>query len=403
MTSTCDVLIVGGGLVGCSLACALDAMGLSARVIEAAPARRLERSWDERHFVLTRTSIEALERIGVWQLASREAVSVKAVHVSGVGDFGGVRLLANEFGLEAFGATLPARVLGEALVGRVSALSQVSMGAGRLLGLSPAADAVLATIDSDGVTQTVAARLVVGADGSDSAVRKLVDIDVGRVDYGQTAIVSVLGLGRPHQGIAHERMTATGPFALLPLAGDRAGMVWALPHADAEAHVALGDTAFLAAVQQLFGYKLGRFTRVGRRQPWPLARQTATRLNAHRVVLVGNAAQTIHPVGAQGFNLGLRDAVALATRLAKAGGDPGDQGLLAAHATSRQADREHTIAWTESLLRGFARTGPISRIGRSAALLGLDTQSALKRDLAFGLMGHRDGVDINALPRAAGA
>lgn len=403
MTSTCDVLIVGGGLVGCSLACALDAIGLSARVMEAAPTRRLERSWDERHFVLTRTSIEALDRIGVWQLASREATPVKAVHVSGVGDFGSVRLLADEFDLDAFGATLPARVLGEALVARVSALSRVTVESGRLVGLGPATGGLLATIDNDGMTQTVAARLVVGADGTESMVRKLVAIGVERVDYGQTAIVSVLGLGRAHQGIAHERMTATGPFALLPLAGDRAGLVWALPHAEAETHLALGDTAFLAAAQQCFGYKLGRFARIGRRQPWPLARQMATRLFAHRVVLVGNAAQTIHPVGAQGFNLGLRDAVALATRLAKVGGDPGDQDLLAAHAASRAADRERTIAWTESLLRGFARTGPISRLGRSAALLGIDAQSALKRDLAFGLMGHRGGADVDALPRAAGA
>jgi 2-octaprenyl-6-methoxyphenol hydroxylase len=117
-------------------------------------------------------------------------------------------------------------------------------------------------------------------------------------------------------------------------------------------------------------------------------------------VLVGNAAQTIHPVGAQGFNLGLRDAVALATRLAASGGDPGAPELLAAHAAARAADRERTVAWTESLLRGFARTGALGRIARSAALIGLDAQSALKRDLAFALMGHRDGADVGALPQA---
>jgi 2-octaprenyl-6-methoxyphenol hydroxylase len=281
-------------------------------------------------------------------------------------------------------------------------LPGVTLEAGRLIGLAPTADAVLATIDRDGGTHTVAAKLVVGADGTDSAVRKLIEVEVERVDYGQTAIVSVLALGRPHQGIAHERMTAAGPFALLPLAGDRAGVVWALPHAEAKSHLDLDDSAFLAAAQQVFGYRLGRFARVGRRQPWPLSRQMATRVFARRAVLVGNAAQTIHPVGAQGFNLGLRDAVALATRLAAVGGDPGDQDLLAAHARSRATDRERTIAWTESLLRGFARTGPVSRFGRSAALLGLDAQSALKRDLAFGLMGHLDDAGVTAMPRAAG-
>jgi 2-octaprenyl-6-methoxyphenol hydroxylase len=403
MTNDCDVLIVGGGLVGSSLACALDAIGLRALLVEAAPARRLERRWDERHFVLTRTSIEALDRLGVWPLARHEAEPVRAVNVTGVGDFGSVRLSAAEHGLEAFGATLPARVLGEALAARVAALPGVRVEAGRLVGLETGDDAVHATIDADGAARTVTTRLVVGADGTDSAVRRIHGIDVERVDYGQTAIVSVLAPGRPHAGIAHERMTADGPFALLPLAGDRTGLVWAMPTAEAERHLALDDAAFLTAAQRVFGYRLGRFARAGRRQTWPLARQIATRLVAPRAVLVGNAAQTIHPVGAQGFNLGLRDAVALATRLAAAGGDPGAAELLAAHAAARASDRERTIAWTESLLRGFARTGALGRIARSAALVGLDAQAALKRDLAFALMGHRDGLDLAGLTRTEAA
>lgn len=400
MTWDCDVLIVGGGLVGLSLACALDGIGLRVRLIEAAPARRVERAWDERHFVLTRTSIEALDRLGVWPLAVREAEPVRAVHVTGVGDFGSVRLTAGEYGLEAFGATLPARVLGEALAARVAALSSITVEAGRLVGLEPHADVVHATIDTDGRERVLAARLVVGADGTDSAVRRLSGIELDRVDYGQIAIVSVLALSRPHGGVAHERMTAHGPFALLPLPDDRAGLVWAMPTAEAERHLALDEGAFLAAAQRLLGYRLGRLSRIGRRQPWPLTRQLARRLIAPRAVLVGNAAQTIHPVGAQGFNLGLRDAVALATRLAASGGDPGAPELLAAHAAARAADRERTVAWTESLLRGFARTGALGRIARSAALIGLDAQSALKRDLAFALMGHRDGADVGALPQA---
>lgn len=400
MTADCDVLIVGGGLVGSSLACALDAIGLRAVLIEAAPARRVARSWDERHFVLTRTSIEALDRLGVWTLARTESQPVRAVHVTGVGDFGSVRLEAARYGLEAFGATLPARVLGESLAARVDSLPLVAVESGRLTGLDATDDAVRATVDTDGAQRNINARLVVGADGTDSAVRRLHGIDVDRFDYEQTAIVSVVALGKPHDGMAHERMTATGPLALLPLTGDRAGLVWALPTAAADHHLALDDAAFLAAVQQLFGYRLGRFARIGHRQPWPLARQLATRLVAPRTVLVGNAAQTIHPVGAQGFNLGLRDVVALASRLATAGGDPGAAGLLAAHAANRTADRERTVAWTESLLRGFARTGPGSRLARSAALLGLDAQTGLKRDLAFALMGHRDGADVGALPGA---
>lgn len=400
MAADCDVLIVGGGLVGSSLACALDALGLRAVLVEAAPTRRVERSWDERHFVLTRTSIEALDRLGVWALARGESQPVRAVQVTGVGDFGSVRLAAGDYGLEAFGATLPARVLGESLTARVAALTNVSVESGRLTGLDPDDNLIRATVDTDGTECRIGARLVVGADGTDSAVRRLHGIEVDRVDYQQTAIVSVVALGKPHDGIAHERMTADGPFALLPLADDRVGLVWALPTGTAAHHLALDDAVFLAAAQQVFGYKLGRFARIGRRQPWPLARQLATRLVAPRTVLVGNAAQTIHPVGAQGFNLGLRDVVALAGRLGAAGGDPGAADLLAAYAATRAADRERTVAWTESLLRGFARTDTGSRIARSAALIGLDAQSGLKRDMAFALMGHREGADVGALPRA---
>jgi 2-octaprenyl-6-methoxyphenol hydroxylase len=235
-------------------------------------------------------------------------------------------------------------------------------------------------------------RLVIAADGTDSAVRRLAGIGSSAHDYGQTALVGALALARDLDGRAYERLSEDGPVALLPLAGQRAGFIWTMASSRVAATLALDDAAFVAALQQHFGWRAGRFRRAGRRQPWPLKLVLADALIAARVVLVGNAAQTIHPLGAQGFNLGLRDAMQLAEVLrecARRGADPGAPDLLARYAKQRGPDRAATLDFSDGLTRLAARAGTLANGGRSLALTLVERMPLLKQDLAFALMGYR--------------
>lgn len=391
-----DVLIVGGGLVGQSLCCALEGAGLAAVQIEAEPPRAPDAPrWDERNFALARRSMLALERYGVWPHVAAHAQPIRHVHVSSRGDFGVVRVHADDYAVPALGYAVPARVVGAALATRLAACGTVQrLAPARLLALEPARDHVVARIAEAAGERSLAVRLVVGADGTASSVRQLAGIGTEVRDYGQTAVVCTVESDAAPEGWGFERFTDSGPFALLPLGGGRLGMIWSVADADAARVLALDDAAFLEAAQARFGRRAGRFHRVGRRQPWPLRLTRALRVAAPRCVLVGNAAQTIHPVGAQGFNLGLRDVDALAERLrGAAGADVGEAARLDAYAAAREPDRAATIRLSDGLARGFADLPAPLRALRGVALASLERLPLLKQDLAFALMGWRDAGD----------
>ena len=352
LVSKHGVLIVGGGLVGASLAIALDAAGVAATLVEtAAPRAGAQPSYDERNLALARASVNGLTAIGVWPHAAPFATPIRHIRVSRAGEFGSARIDADRQGVDALGWTLPARELGAALLRRLDECTHLTrLAPATLQELQPLTDGWRARVKTADGVQRLDTSLLVGADGTESFVRAQLGIVAKRHDYEQTLFVCTVTPERDHANRAHERFADGGPIALLPLAQGRCGLVLTVP-ADAAADVAaLDDDGFIALAQRRFGWRLGRLSRPGRRHPYVIQRVAAGQTIGPRAVLVGNAAQTIHPIGAQGFNLGLRDALTLA-ELVAAAADPGAAELLARYAARRAPDRDGTMAMSHGLVR----------------------------------------------------
>ena len=395
-----DVAIVGGGLVGASLAIALDRLGLDVALIEAAPPGALPPVFDERNLSFAEATVNALGALGVLAKLRTPPAPIRRIHVSRQGDFGRVKLEAADYGRAAFGAVVVARDFGEALEARLAELGHLTRyRPARFTGFAEgdAGARALRLADADG-ERVVHARLVVGADGIHSVVREALGIGADAHDYGHALFVARLRAERAPDGTAWERFGPHGPTALLPRADRHYGLVHGVDVADADAVAALDDDAFLARVQRAFGWRAGRLLAVGPRSRHDATRVVAAQLVAARAMLVGNAAQALHPVGAQGFNLGLRDAATLAEVIETRGGDPGDPQLLAAYAARREEDRRRTLAFSDGLARWTAQDGALVRPLRSLGLLALDRLPPAQAWLVGGAMGYRG--DVPALCRA---
>jgi 2-octaprenyl-6-methoxyphenol hydroxylase len=395
-----DVLIIGGGLVGASLAIALDAAGIAATLVEtAAPRADAQPSYDERNLALARATVNGLAAIGVWRHAAARATPIRHIHVSRSGEFGSARIDADKQGVDALGWTLPARELGAALLRRLDECTRLTrLAPATLAALQPVAGGWRAQIRTADGMREIDTELLVGADGTESFVRTQLGIDVERHDYGQTLFVCTVTPERDHQQRAYERFADDGPIALLPLAERRCGLVLTVAADEADAVATMDDAAFIELAQQRFGWRLGRLTRPGKRHPYAIHRVAAQQLTGPRAVLVGNAAQTVHPIGAQGFNLGLRDALTLA-ELVAAATDPGAPELLARYAARRASDREGTMAMSHGLVRLACLRQPLLAPLRSLALLACDRVPPLQRALARRGMGFRGEPPLAVLER----
>src|SRR6185437_646883 len=316
MMQRTDILIVGGGLVGASLALALDASGRRATLLEAAPARTTSAAGsddNDRNLVLARASVNALKALHVWPHLEAAAGAIRRVEVSRAGEFGKLRMTAEDAGVDALGRVVPGRVLGAALERQLGTCQHIErLAPAKLLALAPAESGWQARIAGDDGEQVIEARLVVGADGSDSLVRAQVGIGAQEHDYRQGLFVCTVACERDMPDCAFERFSGEGPVALLPLPNQRRGLVLTVSADRHDEVAAMDDAAFIALAQQRFGWKLGRLSRPGKRFAHRIRRVLADAAIAQRAALVGNAAQTVHPIGAQGFNIGLRDALTLA-------------------------------------------------------------------------------------------
>ena len=399
-SSESGVLIVGGGLVGASLAIALDAAGVPATLVESAPPRAdAQPSYDERNLALARATVNGLESIDVWRHACAGATPIRNIHVSRAGEFGSARITAASQGVDALGWTLPARELGAALLRRLDECTLLTrLAPATLSALQPLTDGWRAQVTTAAGVRQLDTPLLVGADGTHSFVRAQLGIEAEYHDYRQSLFVCTITPERDHANRAYERFSDQGPVALLPLAERRCGLVLTVSADEAAEVAALDDASFLELAQRRFGWRLGRLSRPGKRHPYAIHRVAAAQLAAPRAVLVGNAAQTVHPIGAQGFNLGLRDALTLAELVASAT-DPGAAGLLAAYAARRAPDREGTMAMSHGLVRLACLPQPLLAPLRSLALLACDRLPPLQRALARRGMGFRGEPPAAVLER----
>jgi 2-octaprenyl-6-methoxyphenol hydroxylase len=385
-----DLLIIGGGTVGASLACALGGQGLHIGVVETRPFPTTEPAgYDARSLALAYGTRRIFEGLDLWETLKPTVTPILKIHISERGSPGFARLDCREEGVEALGYVVEAYHLGAALAARLSALQNVDL-------LCPATledvtvhrEAAYTTLRLPNQTVQLTARLLVAADGASSRVRQQLGIAALRWDYDQTGVIANVTPERDHHHVAYERFTETGPVALLPLSQGRCAVVYTIERAKQNAILALDDRAFLANLQTCFGERLGNLQRIGQRQCYPLLMVKSREHARHRVAVIGNAAHTLHPVAGQGFNVGIRDVAVLADVIVHAqqsGHDLGEQTVLNRYADWRRWDQRRSIIFTDGLVRLF--TNPWLKPVRHLGLLAFDLFPPAKHFLARQTMG----------------
>jgi 2-octaprenyl-6-methoxyphenol hydroxylase len=396
-----DIAIVGGGMVGISLAIALGRMTPAPRVvlIEAQDyAKQLPPGFDARTIALSYSSRQIFDALGLWQtLVAQSVTPIKTIHISDRGHAGMTHLQADEQGVEALGYVVESRILGQVLYQALQALPSIEV-------VTPAELQAMslgsAYAELRGVHQgkplDLRARLVVAADGTQSFVRQYVGVDQRHWDYKQAAVIANVACDRPHHNIAYERFTSRGPMALLPLSGiadtpHRYGLVWTVPADQVETVLQLSDAEVAQRLREFFGSRVGEFIRVGQRHSYALGHTQIREHVRHRLAFIGNAAHTLHPVAGQGFNLGLRDVAALAQVIHEAlrdEQDPGDLSRLQAYAQWRRRDLIQTSLFTDSLVRVFSTDFLPLVVARNVGLFALECFAPLRKRLTRHAMGY---------------
>ncbi|MFJ3459009.1 2-octaprenyl-6-methoxyphenyl hydroxylase [Scandinavium goeteborgense] len=384
-----SVIIVGGGMTGATLALAishLSAGKLPVHLVEAvAPESQAHPGFDARAIALAAGTCQQLARVGIWQALRECATAIRTVHVSDRGHAGFVTLDADDYSLPALGQVVELHDVGQRLFALLRKAPGVTLHCpARVDSFTRSQDSVDVVLDN-GVTLT--GKLLVAADGSRSALGEQCGIAWQQQPYEQLAVIANVTTAVPHDGRAFERFTEHGPLAMLPMSDGRCSLVWCHPLENRDEVLSWSDARFCQELQQAFGWRLGRITHSGSRNAYPLSLTTASRAISHRMALVGNAAQTLHPIAGQGFNLGLRDVISLAEMLAQAN-DPGDYALLSHYQQRRADDKSATVGVTDGLVHLFANRWAPLVAGRNVGLMAMELFTPARDALAQRTLGQ---------------
>jgi 2-octaprenyl-6-methoxyphenol hydroxylase len=393
MNNKYDVIIIGGGMVGASLACALSAQTHKRiAVIEAyAFNAQAQPSFDDRSIALSYGSRRIWEAMGLWRQLEPLIEPIKSIHISDQGHLGAARLHHYEERVEALGYVAENRVIGGLLMQRIKQLEHIDwFSPASIEQLEQSEKSVSVVIDAAGCKKELSALLLVAADGAMSKTRILAGLNIHQQDYQQVAVIANVETEYAHNNVAYERFTDAGPVAFLPMTDRRCAVVWTLHADDAERVMALDEETFIKELQRRFGFRLGYILTAGKRNAYPLSYIESEQLVKGRVVVIGNAAHSLHPVSGQGYNLALRDVAELAELIARYD-DPGHTLLLSEYAAKRRQDMRRIYRITDTLVKVFSTSfAPVAH-ARATALIALDLTSSLRHLVArqsMGLLGQ---------------
>ena len=396
-----DITIIGGGMVGLSLALLLaQQKRWRIALVDSQPLKGNQESpdyspsFDNRSTALSWSSRNIFQKLALWEQLQDYATAISQIHVSDRGHIGLARIQAKEAGVEALGYVLENSWLGSVLLNAATASDIALYGASKVKTVQPLANSIEIVIDDQTKDKAsyLDSKLLVIADGADSTTAKQLGIQSQSKPYGHSAIIANIRLENPHQGIAYERFTDQGPMAMLPLTnysgGSRASLVWTQPTEMAERLMNADDDSFLSELQERFGFRMGLFKGVGNRSCYPLALTTAEEQVRRRLVVIGNAAHSLHPVAGQGFNLSLRDVASLARNLANCSqnADIGELDSLLAYQKQQAKDQRNTILFSDNLPKLFGGSSSAVALGRNSGLILMDLLPPFRKQFArFGM------------------
>ncbi|MEO9279450.1 2-octaprenyl-6-methoxyphenyl hydroxylase [Acinetobacter sp. WA-87] len=396
-----QVIIVGGGMVGLSLSLMLAKANIAVKLLEAVKYPNYDdqnvapyhSSFDARNTALSRRSVQIYQKLGLWDALQQHATPILQVHITEQGSFGKARLVAEQEKVESFGQVIENAWLGRVLLTQVRQQPLIELIDGvQVTALTQDAEQVHIEAQRGDEVLKLESKLLIAADGRDSFCRQAIGIGVDVHDYDQVAIVTTVQTSKPHEQVGFERFSALGPLALLPLPGEyRRSVVWPVKKGTEDEWLGEeNDQHFLDALQKTYGDRAGKFEKTGKRFSYPLSQVLAHKQAVGRVILMGNAAHTIHPVAGQGFNLCLRDADVLLRYLVNqlsASDDIGNPDNLLAYEQARLSDQQRVIKFCDTVVRGFSNQNPLLKLIRNTGLIAFDVIPGVKPLVANYAMG----------------